>query len=651
MSTQTRHRMNAGRGAARGGRNDRGTALITALIMLTVMGLFLFGFQTVNRSELLFAGYSRNSTIAFNVAEAGLQEALARLRVFGYTYGVTPSSFTNSLAAAMPGASGTVTFQAPLVSNSSVLPVLSTATVNGATRRVRQFVNIAPNFWDYQIYGNGVNFDGNTTPTTANDIYSTADVEMESYPNSPLCAAGATALNLISPQVLGGAIVYGESPGASVTPPCGGPANAGTYFAECQDLQSYFPPIQTGGSPSGPLPTSGSGLPAMGEVAPTSCLQDGGRATSNTAGGMSPKPLGSSYSAPVNWHPMTPIAMSSGDFTTVVKAWYAGTLPGGVLVVQASQTNGSGTQTGMTYSPAGTYTPTYWSTVPSTNGKVMLIGATQPFCVNSTTGAVTLAAGSPCASGSNYYGYNGSIAGSSGGSSDDTGTFPIRYVDWGMITDDLGRGVPQTFFGTGNQNGVRYIPQYQALNVLSHACRQNINPGTNVFDNVNGAAASCGNPPTQTINSTNVTFSGTKSSPESLIISNNTGGNQVVTITGSVNGQSSGTSCAGINPSFNQGNWGVILASGDMKINDNFIFTGYMYVQGNITMGSSSQHLWLNGGLITQQTTTPANAGILNLNNKSSFVGLCGGTPPQLSSSIFSTYSPLSWQDVPLNQP
>ncbi|HEV2440781.1 MAG TPA: hypothetical protein VGX97_12045 [bacterium] len=629
---------------------ERGTALITALIMLTVLGLFLFGFQTINNNELLFAGYSRNSTIALGIAEAGAQEAIARLKMFGYTYGVTLSSFTNSLAARTTGASGTVTFQAPLQSNSSVLPVLSIATVNGVQRKVRVFVNIGPNFWDYQIFGQGVNFDGNTTPTTGNDIYSTADVEMESYPNSPLCASGATALNLISPQVLGAAIVYGESPGANVTPPCGGPTNAGTYFAECQDLQAYFLPIQTGGTPSGALPTSGSGFPAIGEVAPTSCMQDGNRAVSSTAGGMSPQALGSNYSAPVNWHPMTPIAMSASDFTSVVRAWNLGSLPSGVTVVQASQTDRNGTQAGVAYSPAS-YTPPYWSSVPSTNGKVMLIASTQPFCVNTSNGAVSLASGSPCPGGSNYYGYNGSIAGSSGGSSDDTGTFPIRFFDWSMITDDLNRGVPQTFFGPGNQNGIRYIPQYQVLNVLSYACKQNMSPGTNVFDNINGAGVTCGNPPTQTINSTNVTFSGTKSAPESLVISNNTGGGQIVTVTGSVNGQSTGTSCAGLNPSFNQGNWGVILASGDVRISGNFVFTGYMYVQGNITLASSTQHVWLNGGMITQQTSTPADAGILNLNNRNSFIGLCGGTPPQLGIPMFTNYSPMTWQDVPLNAP
>jgi hypothetical protein len=630
---------------------EQGTALITAIMMLSVLSLFLVGFQALNQSELFAADYSRSSMLALNLAEAGAQEAFERMKSFGYVSGTsTWSPFTTGLASTVPGATATVTVQNPLGSNVTILPVLSVATVNGVTRHVRLLVNGAPDYFEYQISGNIVNFDGNTNPSSGNDIYSTANVEFENWPYSPLCAATATALNLVSPQVLAGTLVYAESPAANQAPPCGAPNNAGTYFAECQDLQNYFLPIQSGGNPSGSLPTGGAGKPAIGEVAPTSCMQDGGRATSNTAGGMSPQAMGSSFSAPVNWHPLTPIAMTSTDFKAVVAAWQSGTLPSQVVVAQATQTNATGTQTAVTYTPAGTYTPSYWTTYPSINHEVLVIGSTQPFCVNSSTGSVT-ATSTACAAGSDYYGFNGNINNSSGGSADDTGAFPTRFLDEGLITDDLNRGTPVTFFGTGNQNGIRYIPAYMDLPVLSYACHQNVNPGTNVFDNVNGAAVSCSNPPTTTINSQNVTFSGTQSSPESLIISNNTGGGQVVQITGSVSGQSSGTSCTGINPGFGQGNWGYILATGDIQIDGNFVFTGYIYVQGNVSLSSGSQYVWLNGGLIDEQTTTPSNTGNLDFANKSSFVGLCGGQAPQISGPLFNTYSQVSWQDVPLNQP
>jgi len=74
---------------------ERGTALITALIMLTVLGMFLIGFQALNQGELGFAGYSRNSTLAFGIAEAGEQEGIKRLNLFGAIPGTT--CFANSM--------------------------------------------------------------------------------------------------------------------------------------------------------------------------------------------------------------------------------------------------------------------------------------------------------------------------------------------------------------------------------------------------------------------------------------------------------------------------------------------------------------------------------------------------------------------------
>jgi hypothetical protein len=299
------------------------------------------------------------------------------------------------------------------------------------------------------------------------------------------------------------------------------------------------------------------------------------------------------------------------------------------------------------------YTPTYWTTVPSTNTKVMVLAAVNPICVNAGAGTVVLASTtSPyCAAGGHYYGYNGNVNGSNEGSSDDTGAFPTRFLDWGLISDDINKGTPQTFFGTGYQNGIHYVPLYSPINISAWACNQTMNPGTNVFDNVNGAAIVCPNPPTTTINSTAVTFSGTQASPESLVISNNTGGSQFVTITGSVAGQSTGTSCAGITPGFNSGNWGIILATGDLSLAGNMVFTGFIYAQGNITLAGGSQHVWLQGGIQGLQTAAPADSGWLQFNNKSSFVGLCGGIPPTLGSPMFTSYAQNSWTDVPGNKP
>ena len=57
----------------------------------------------------------------------------------------------------------------------------------------------------------------------------------------------------------------------------------------------------------------------------------------------------------------------------------------------------------------------------------MVVYATQPFCVKTSNGAVTLASGSSCAVGSDYYGYNGNINGTSWAIStppDDDGDVP-----------------------------------------------------------------------------------------------------------------------------------------------------------------------------------------------------------------------------------
>jgi hypothetical protein len=634
---------------------ERGIALITVVWVVFVIGMMLFAFAFSNQGELGFAQANRNSLEALNLAEAGAQEALKRMSISGYTPGVTPASFTNSLALLTPGASGTVYYQPHLTGNAGLTPVLSVATYGGMTRKVRILVNTASSPWEYQIFGNGINFDGNTTPTTGNDLYSTSGVEFENYPLSPLCAATATATNLVSPQVLAGTMIYGESPGASVVPPCGAPNNAGTYFAECNDLQTYYLPIQTGGTPSGAIPTSWQGFSALGEVAPTTCAGDGNRAVSNTGGGMSPQAMGASYSEPVNWHALTPVAMSSTDFTTVINKWNGNdlNLPPGMHVVQASQTpTNKQSQVQITYTPVA-YTPTYWTVVPSTNTKVMIVATPQPFCVNSSLNTVVAASlVSPyCAAGSTYYGYNGNLNGSSDGSSDDQGVFPARFLDWGLVSDDINRGTPTTFFGTGFQNGIRYIPLYSPINISAWACNQTMNPGTNVFDNVNGLGTTCANPPTTTINSTSVTFSGTKASPEALVISNNPGGGQAVTVTGSVAGQSTGTSCVGINPGFDAGNWGVILASGDLTISGNLVFTGFIYAQGNIRLSGASQHIWLQGGIQALQPSAPADSGWLNFSNASSFVGLCGGIPPSLGSPMFSSYAQNSWTDVPGNKP
>ncbi len=656
---------------------ERGVALILVLFVIFALGMMLFSFAFMQQSELGFAGLNRSSVEALSLAEAGAQEAIARMNNNGIpACNTAGATFTNSLATNTPGATGTVTFQCNMLAAPSMMPVTSVATFAGIQRKVRLLINTNPNPWQYQLYGYQVNFDGNTTPTTGNDIYSSGTVEFENYPFSPLCAVGASRTNLISPQVMGAAFIYAESPAANQVPPCGSPNNAGTYFSECQDLNAYLTGIQKGIAPV-PNPPDAAHWAYFSEVAPTTCLADGKSAVSNTAGGFSPLALAQPYNIPVNWHPMSPQGMDQSDFRTVVNAWVAGLLPNTINVMQATQTPGAaGTKAGVTYSPAY-YVPSYYTAHPAQTGwaagkgNLLLIASMQSFCVHAQAAdppiAAIVLAGNPPGStnsfptvpptwcppgGYNYYGYNGQISGSSGGSGDDTGTLPVptRYVDWGLVADDIARAIPTTFFGTGQQNGIRYVPKYAQIDISSYACKKIVNGGHAVYDNVVAAVPASCPAPTVNINSTAVAFDGTKGNPEALIIANGPPGNGwQVTITTSVQPVPSGVNCSV--PNFDTGNWGIILASGDLVLSGSMIFSGFIFAQGNVAMdGSASPSIWLQGGIMTQPTSLPPTGGIMNLNNHSSFVGLCGGLPPSLGSPLFGNYAPVTWEDIPLNK-
>lgn len=582
--------------------DSRGVAFITVLYVVFALGMMLFAFAFLSQNEVGFAAYNRNSTIALGLAEAGAQEAVNRVKAFGVTLGPLPAgspcpraavnAFSNSLAAGAPGqgAGGTVVYGNLFQSEPSVFPVLSCATFGGAQRWVRVLVRATTKTgFGRIILGPQVTFQGNAQPV-AGDTYSQTSIVFQQYSKSPPPASGATATNLLSPQVLGGTTIGVRA---------GGP---GTYTYEC---------------------ANGS----LTEVAPTPC-PGGGR----------------SSGLPVNWHPMTPAGMKSADFNTVVQQWV--TNPSqirgyGISVTQATQ-NGAG----VTYTPVS-YRPAYWSIgAQNYNGQVLLVTASQPFCVNSTAGQVQQASGNPpvCPGGYTYYGSN--VSGTN---------YTTRYVDWGLVQDDLTRQNPTTFFAAptctscvnngpdGNQNGVRYIPLAPVLNVLAQACTQNVNPGLNVFDNAIGdpSAPTCTNPPTQTISSTNVTFTGTQNNPEFLVIDNGPPNGTVVHINGSPQGPGSCSS------NFASYNWGVIMATGDIDLTANMVFSGFIYTPGNVI---SHGTVVVNGGIFA--AGTQSNASQVNQVDTFGTVNFCTGSSSiVVLSPTFYNFSQVSWQDRPLNQP
>jgi len=583
--------------------DSRGFAFITGVFVVFFVAMMLFGFMFFNQNEAGFAAFGRNSAEAFWLAEAGMQEGLNRLSMTGVVPG--SASFVNSLAGS--GNCGAnppvncVIYQAALQNNPSVFPILSTATYSGTQRAVRVLERIAfKTGFGNIMYGSSMLFQDDVQPVTG-DMFSQSDVTFQDL--APICASGATATNLPSPQVLSGTTITMNS--SSGQAPCGSTSSSlGTFTTECAD---------------------GS----LTEVAPTSCANHGGRGSSNTGDGLR-----------VHMHPMTPSGMTSANFTTVVTACPPpGTSCLGSLGITVAQATQGGT--GVSYTSAGTYTPSYWSSIPATNGQVLLITASQPFCVNAAASSVVLP--SPpvtgtCAAGYTYYGNQTS------------GTaHATRFLDWGLVTDDLSRATATTFFQpstcttcnggnpNGLQNGLRYIAILPPVNVLAMACQQNLNPGTNVFDKVNqGDGVTCANPPTSTINSTAVTFTGTKTNPEALVIDN--AGFGAVTITGSLPG-GPGPTCASAN--FDTHNFGMLVATWNIVLGSNLIFTGFVYSQGQVT---SSADLALRGGLFSNNTART----VTTLTDDFAF---CGGSNLQVINPTFNNFTTITWQDRPSNKP
>jgi hypothetical protein len=502
--------------------------------------------------------------------------------MFGAAPGTT--CFTNSMTTGATCAASTsspntntVAYQARMASDSAIFPILSLATVNGETRAVRVYISaLYRNGFSDVILAPQVTFSGDAFPITG-DIYSATNILFQSLVKSPPPGAGATATNLLSPQV-----VAATSIGTSA----GGPSNPGPYAYECASN-------------------------SLTEVPPMSCARS---VDSN------------GNTVPVNWHPQTPIGMNQTDFATIIN-WCPGHSCNsfGVNIYQATQNS-----VGVTYTPVS-YTPSYWSK-PAYNGKIMLVVTTSPYCVDSTLGTVYIP---PCVGAAKYY----------GGAA--TPSQPERFLDWGLASDDQQRGQAQTFFETpsctapcafsGNQNGIRFIPLMPSMNVTGMACQQNVIPGTNIFDKINTSDGITCSSPISTINSTTVTFSGTKSNPESLIIDN--AGGAAVTINPSIVGPGNCSS------NFDNYNWGMIIATGDITISGNMVFKGFIYTPGNIF---TSGTVTISGGVFSNDD--PGLLSQVNQLDSTGTVNSCAGTGFLLNANFY-TFTQIAWEDRPGGQP
>jgi hypothetical protein len=580
--------------------DTRGMAFITTLFVLFSVGMMLAGFVFMTHNESFLAGRNRNTQIALGLAEAGAQEAMARLQMGAIVPG--SQSFPNSLAGTSPlSPSGTlnnqpcppstqantVTYQAPLTIGGqklSIYPICSTATFGstnltaGVQRSVRLYMlaTFKPGASNV-IFTPQANFQADARPVSG-DSYTMGSINFQSG-NVPQCAAGATATNLPSPQVFAGTSIDWQS----AAPGCGASGVNGPWTSECTTTSD----------------------PNYTEVAPTPCPGAGGR-----------------NNMPYNFHPLTPIGMPQADFVTVLN----NVPPPGVSIVFARQ-NG----VVPAYPTPATYPAPY-------KNDVMLINSTGQFCVNSASNLVALATGGTCP---------GPLAPTGPWALYGNSTNRTRFIDWGLITADTTSGTATTFFqpamctapcpNPGLQNGIRYIPLPINIDVQSKACNVNVNPGTNVVDNTSGVVLSCGAGIT-VINQTSVTFTGTKSNPESLIILNNPGPGSAVTISGSPTPGALPTSCTPYSW-FDTYNWGQILATGDVTFGTSLGFAGFLYAKGNITFNSDSA-VW--GAIYSPQAGTGSGTSFLTLNSTTTF---CGGNQISMLNPLLMNYSQYAWQD------
>jgi hypothetical protein len=182
---------------------ERGSALIFVAITLLIVGFFLFGFEALNLNEGFFAAFSRNSALAFDVAEAGAQEGINRLNMFGAIPGAT--CFVNSLesgatcsgSTSSPNAN-TVVYEATPANAPAVFPILVLADVDGATRAVRVLVQATyKSGFSNIIFGSNIFFytPGNATSHGHNILRGAV---FQQSNNSSIRALGTT-------QVCGGA--------------------------------------------------------------------------------------------------------------------------------------------------------------------------------------------------------------------------------------------------------------------------------------------------------------------------------------------------------------------------------------------------------------------------------------------------------------
>src|SRR3989441_3484310 len=167
---------------------DRGAALITVLLFVVLMFILITAMLTVTGNEIVIAGLQKDGVRATELAQAGIQEAIARVAsgrpytgAAGWASSIDPR-VTVTVTRVYPGA------------NSAYLEIDSTASnVGRATRRLtalvlQEVVAFPPNV----TFANNVTEQGSAA-IACGDAYSQTYFQYKDYPSNS--CGGAASLS------------------------------------------------------------------------------------------------------------------------------------------------------------------------------------------------------------------------------------------------------------------------------------------------------------------------------------------------------------------------------------------------------------------------------------------------------------------------
>lgn len=163
-------------------KDERGAALVTVLLFLTLTFILISSMMAISGNEIVLSGLHRDSVKALDLAQAGIQEAIVRISQ-GRPYA---AGFTSSLN---PGVTVTV-IRRGFGSASAYDEIQSTAIVGRATRRVsalvrQQSIVMPPNI----TFANSINQSGNGQ-INSGDAYSRTFLVYKMNPTPGLTYAG-----------------------------------------------------------------------------------------------------------------------------------------------------------------------------------------------------------------------------------------------------------------------------------------------------------------------------------------------------------------------------------------------------------------------------------------------------------------------------